>query len=257
MLKGKATVVTGAARGMGREICLKMAGYGASIVALDLDEENAKKTAADIVSMGGKAFGMKVDVANKEMVDAAFAAAVKEFGHVDILSNNVGICIPVLMTEVTEAQWDKSFAINCKGTMLTCQTAAKIMKEQNYGRIIVTASQYCKVDGYANGPYCISRAGVSMMMQVMAIELSGYNVLVNSISPGYTVPPIFSNGVGDRVVRDGRHAKEIADELMGTVPIGCVTKTDEIAELVCFLGSEENSCITGTNVIIAGGNIIY
>jgi len=257
MLRSRVAVVTGAARGMGEQICLKMARYGADIAALDLDGEGAKETAQKVEALGRRAIGLQVDVSNKAQVDKAFAAAVAVFGKVDILSNNAGICVPALMTEVTEAQWDKSFAVNCKGAMLMCQAAAKIMQENNYGRIIVTASQSGKAGEYANGPYCVSKATVGMMMQILTIELAKYNILSNSISPGYTNTELFRNGMADRGTQEGRPAKELIDELMENVPAGRAAEPEEIAELVCFLGSEKNSYISGTDILIAGGNVMY
>ncbi|MCQ5129427.1 SDR family oxidoreductase [Butyricicoccus faecihominis] len=257
MLKDRVAVVTGAARGMGKQICLKMAGYGADIVALDLDEKSAQQTADEVRALGRRAVAMQVDVSSKAQVDAAFAAAVKEFGKVDILSNNAGICIPAQMTEVTEAQWDKSFAVNCKGAMFMCQAAGQIMKKNRYGRIIVTASQSGKAGEFANGPYCVSKATIAMMMQVLTIELSQYGILANSISPGYTDTTLFRNGMADRAVQEGRPAHELIDELMSTVPIRRPAQPEEIAELVCFLASEKNSYVTGTDILIAGGNVMY
>lgn len=257
MLKDRVAVVTGAARGMGKQICLKMAGYGADIVALDLDEKGAQQTADEVRALGRRAVAMQVDVSSKAQVDAAFAAAVKEFGKVDILSNNAGICIPAQMTEVTEAQWDKSFAVNCKGAMFMCQAAGQIMKKNRYGRIIVTASQSGKAGEFANGPYCVSKATIAMMMQVLTIELSQYGILANSISPGYTDTTLFRNGMADRAVQEGRPAHELIDELMSTVPIRRPAQPEEIAELVCFLASEKNSYVTGTDILIAGGNVMY
>ena len=257
MLKNRVAVVTGAARGMGREICLKMAGYGADIVALDLDEKSAQETAREVQRLGRRAIAIQVDVAHKEQVDTAFDAAVKAFGRVDILSNNAGICIPAQMVDVTEAQWEKSFAVNCKGAMFMCQAAAKIMKRNRYGRIIVTASQSGKAGEFANGPYCISKATIAMMMQVLTIELSQYGILANSISPGYTDTTLFRNGMADRAVQEGRPTHELIDELMRTVPIRRPAQPEEIAELVCFLASDKNSYVTGTDILIAGGNIMY
>lgn len=257
MLSNRVAVVTGAARGMGKAICLAMAGYGADIVAVDLDENGAGETAEEVRRLGRRAVAMRVDVSNKAEVDAVFDAAVREFGKVDILSNNAGICIPALMTDVTEAQWDKSFAVNCKGAMFMCQAAAKAMKENKYGRIIVTASQSGKVGEYANGPYCVSKATVSMMMQVLAIELSQYNIIANSVSPGYTDTELFRNGMADRAVQEGRPVHELIDELMSSVPMRRAAKPEEIAELVCYLASEKNSYVTGTDILIAGGNVMY
>lgn len=257
MYEGRVAVVTGAARGMGKEICLKMAGYGAKVAAMDLDLAGAEQTVAEIVAAGGDAIALKVDVSNKAEVDAAFEKVVEKYGKVDVLSNNAGICIPAQMLDCTEAQWDKSFAINCKGVLFMCQAAGKIMKENGYGRIVVVASQSGKAGEFANGPYCTSKATVAMMMQELAIELSQYNILSNSVSPGYTDTMLFRNGMADRAVQEGRPAQELIDELMSTVPIRRPADPKEIAELVCFLGSEKNSYITGTDVLIAGGNVMY
>lgn len=257
MLKGRVAVVTGAARGIGRAICLKMADYGADIAALDLDEAGAAATAEEIQASGRRAIGLKVDVTNQADVSAAFDSVVKEFGKVDILSNNAGICVPAQMLDVTDAQWDRSFAVNCKGVMFVCQAAAKIMKTNGYGRIIVTASYAGKTGEFANGPYCASKAAVSMIMQELTIELAQYGILSNSISPGYTDTAMFRNSISERAVQEGRPAHELIDELMSIIPIRRAAKPEEIAELVCFLSSEKNSYITGTDILITGGKVMY
>lgn len=257
MLKHRVAVVTGSARGMGRAICLAMANYGADIVSLDLDGNGAEKTAEEVRATGRRAVSMKLDVANKADVDAAYVLAMKTFGRVDILSNNAGICIPALMTEVSEAQWDKSFAINCKGAMFMAQGAAKIMQDQNYGRIIVVASQSGKVGEYANGPYCVSKATIAMMVQVLAKELSQFNIIANSVSPGYTNTDLFRNGMADRAKQEGRPVEILIDELMQNVPAGRAAEPEEIAELVCFLASDKNTYLTGTDILISGGNVMH
>lgn len=257
MLMGRVAVVTGAARGIGKAVCLKMADYGADIIALDLDEAGVMATAAEIKVLGRRAIGLKVDVANRADVTAAFDVAVKEFGKVDILSNNAGICIPAQMIDVTDAQWDESFAINCKGVMLMCQAAAKVMMQNGYGRIIVTASQSGKAGEFANGPYCVSKATVSMIVQELTIELAQYGILSNAVSPGYTDTALFRHDMANRAVQEGRPAHELIDELMSTVPIRRAAQPQEIAELICFLGSERNSYITGTDILITGGKVMY
>ncbi|MCD7895345.1 MAG: SDR family oxidoreductase, partial [Planctomycetaceae bacterium] len=184
MLKDRIALITGASRGMGRATCLAMARYGANIVAADIDLAGAEKTAKDVRDLGRKSIAVKLDVSKAVEVDAGFAKAMAEFGRLDIMCNYAGIVIASTFTEITEDQWEKSMAINAKGALLVSQAAARIMKEQKYGRIINTASQSGTQGEFANGPYCISKATIKMMTQIMAIELSPYNILVTAMSTG-------------------------------------------------------------------------
>ena len=254
-LKGKVAVITGASKGIGQTAAIGLAKAGARVVILCRSEP--KGALEGIAAAGEEGCWIATDVTDEVSVNAAFAEILRRFGAVHVVFNNAGICIPAQMTEVTEAQWDKSFAVNCKGAMFMCQAAGQIMKKNRYGRIIVTASQSGKAGEFANGPYCVSKATIAMMMQVLTIELSQYGILANSISPGYTDTTLFRNGMADRAVQEGRPAHELIDELMSTVPIRRPAQPEEIAELVCFLASEKNSYVTGTDILIAGGNVMY
>ncbi len=257
MLQNRIALVTGAARGMGRATCLKMAGYGADIIAADIELAAAEKTAAAVRALGRRAIAVRMDVSDKAEVDAGFKRAVEEFGRLDILCNYAGIVIAQVLTEITEEQWYKSMDVNAKGALLVSQAAARIMIPQKYGRIINTASQSGTQGEYANGPYCISKATIPMLTQILAIELSKYNIICNSMSPGYTNSELFQNGMADRAKQEGTSAKALINDLMKNVPIGRAAEPEEIAELACFLASEKNTYLTGTDLLIAGGNVMH
>ena len=257
LLEDRIAVVTGAACGIGREVCLKAAEYGASIVALDRDPAGAKATADEVNAFGGTALYAECDVSNRVDVNAAFELALDRFGRVDMVSNNACVRITAAMTDVTEEQWDRSFDMNCKGAMFVCQSAAKIMKEQNFGRIVVTASQFGTEDAYENNAYATSMAVLPAMIRGFAAELSRYNVLSNVVSPGYTDTRLFRNGMAERAKREGRPAQEVIAELLRGVPIGRICHPEEVAELICFLGSEKNAYISGTDIQITGGKIMH
>ena len=257
MLKNRIAFVTGAARGMGKSICMKMAGYGADIIAVDIDAAGVEQTAAEVRKLGRQALAFKMDVRNKQEIDDVVAQAVKEFGKIDILCNNAGVVIPTLLMDMTDDNWDKSFDINVKGPLHIVQAVAKNMIANKYGRIINTSSMSGTNAEYANGSYNCSKAAITMMSQVLALELAEYNILVNTVSPGYTNSELFKNGMAARAKEENRPAEELVSELVATVPLKRPAEPDEIAEMIAFLASEKNSFTTGANILITGGKVMH
>ena len=256
MLKNRVAFVTGAARGMGKMFCLTLAQYGADIVAVDIDEEGALKTAEEVKALGRKAIAFKLDVTNKEQVNKAVDEAVKVFGRIDVLCNNAGIVNSSLLVDLDEKTWDKVMTVNAKGVFLVAQAVAKVMIKQKYGRIINMASQAAKVGEYANGAYSASKAAVSMITQVLGLELAEYNILVNCLAPGYIDTELLREALTTRAPKEGMTPEAYTQKLVNTVPMKRLAKPVEIAELVAFLASEKNSYLTGTQLYITGGKLM-
>ena len=183
MLKDKIAIVTGGARGIGRAVAFNMASYGAKIALFDLNEKGLKETAEQINAGGGNAIYCITDVSKKENCEASVQRTVEKFGTVDILANCAGISHAGRLDELAERDWDKVMDINLKGTFFLSQLVSKIMIEKGYGKIVNTASQAAKVGEAGNGVYCISKAGIVMMTQVMALELAEYGINVNAVCP--------------------------------------------------------------------------
>jgi len=194
-LDGKIAVVTGAGRGLGKEIALKLAGEGTAVAVAGLHLENITETAEQIKAAGGRGLAIKVDISKREEVRELFATIRREFNRIDILVNNAGINRDAVLHKMTGEQWDEVIAVNLTGTFYCLQAAALVMREQNYGRIInIASASWLGNFGQAN--YSASKAGVVALTKTAARELAKKKITVNAICPGFidtdmtrTVPP--------------------------------------------------------------------
>jgi 3-oxoacyl-[acyl-carrier protein] reductase len=254
-LSNKVAIVTGGSRGIGKQVALTMASYGAKIVVADIDEACAKETAKEILISGGQAIAVKVDVTNKEKCANAVKKTVQTFGAVDILANCAGINVACRMIDMTDEIWDKINSVNLKGTVNMNQAAARIMVERKYGKIVNISSISGKTPEAMNGAYCASKAGVMMVSQVFAMELAEYGINVNAVCPGPTNTIIMKEVFEQRGPLMGMTPDEFKEEFLKDIPLHRMAEPLEIAELVSFLASDRASYITGQCYTIAGGKI--
>jgi 3-oxoacyl-[acyl-carrier protein] reductase len=240
----KVAIVTGAARGIGAATAQRLASEGASVVVVDISEDACGAVVAAIEEAGGKAVACGADVSQKADCDAMVANAVETFGGLHILVNNAGITRDGFAKKLTEEKWDQVINVNLKGTFLACQSAMLPMMEQNYGRIVNTASiAVLGNPGQAN--YSASKAGIIGLTRTLALELSRNSITVNCVAPGATETPMF-DGVPD----------EIKDKIIGTIPLKRMAKPEETAALHAFLASDEAAFITGQVVFCDGGSSV-
>jgi len=243
-LEGKVAIVTGAGSGIGAATAERLAKDGAAVVVADWNEEAAAKVAAGIEGAGGRAVAQKCDVSKKADAGAAVAKAKETFGGLHILVNNAGITRDGFAKKLDEAKWDEVLAVNLKGTFLMCQAAMLPMIEQNYGRIVNTASiAVLGNPGQAN--YAASKAGVIGLTRTLALELSRNTVTVNCVAPGATDTAMFS-GVPE----------EIRQKIVSTIPLGRMAAPSELAALHAFLVSDDAAFITGQVIFCDGGSSV-
>jgi 3-oxoacyl-(acyl-carrier-protein) reductase len=243
-LKDKTAIVTGAGRGIGKGIALKLAREGASVIVSDIDINNAKEAVAEIEAFGGKAIGVQGNIASREDVERMFKDAVEKFGTVDILVCNAGINRDGMLHKLGQEQWDQVIAVNLTGTFYCVQTAAKLMREKMYGRIInIASASWLGNIGQAN--YAASKAGVVGLTKTAARELAAKNVTANAICPGF-IETDMTRGVPEKVW----------DIMISKIPAGKAGKPEDVANLVAFLASEEASYITGEVINVGGGMIL-
>ena len=242
-LQDKITIITGAGRGIGRVIALRFAQEGARVVIADLDESSAHAVAAEIVAAGGLGLGLKLDVAQPAMVDAAIAETRSRFGRLDVLVNNAGIgsCVPVL--ELTLEEWERNLRVNLTGTFLCAQAAARVMVAQGCGRIINIASISGQRGGVGRAAYGAAKAGVIQLTRVMAVELSARGVGVNAISPG----PV------DTDQSRGTHTPATRRAYLDRIPMKRYGQAEEIAAAAVFLAADESSFVVGHVLNVDGG----
>lgn len=246
---GKVAIITGAARGIGRGIALRLARHGAAIVAVDLPSASGllDELVATIAGSGGRALAVTLDVACKADVDAMVATTLDAFGRVDVLVNNAAIHdYPTPLLTATEEQWDRLFAINVKGVLFVCQAAVPHMQAQGSGSVINIASDSAFDVIPDEGPYGISKIAVVRMASYLARELAGTGVRANSLALGWV-----KTRLTDRFFED----PEAAHAILQGVPARRVADPDEIAGAVLFLASDLSSYVNGHCIVVDGGRI--
>jgi len=250
-LKGKVALITGASRGIGRAIALAFAEAGADVAVSSRNKRppELEKVAEEIRAKGRRSLAISAHVGKREDVQNLVQKTLEEFGRIDILVNNAGTN-PVLssMVDLEEEAFEKVLEVNLRGAFLMSKAVAKQMIKQGGGRIINISSisgLRARADG--TGAYCISKAAMNMMTQVMARELAGHNILVNAIAPG-SIKTEFSRVNWTDPERRAQRIREIELRRFG--------EPEEVAGLALFLASEASSFVTGEIIRVDGGQTI-
>lgn len=245
-LTGKVAVVTGASRGIGREIAIKLAEAGANIFFnYNGSPDAAKETAAKITEIGVEVEAMKANIADSEEVTALFKHAVERFGRIDILVNNAGITRDNLLMRMKENEWDDVIATNLKGTFLTTKAVSRTMMKQRYGKIINIASVVGLIGNAGQANYVASKAGVIGLTKTSARELAARGINVNAVAPGF-----ITTEMTDEL---DEQTKEM---MLSQIPLGKYGTTDDVANAVLFLASDASAYITGQTIAIDGGMVM-
>ncbi|MFC1907468.1 SDR family NAD(P)-dependent oxidoreductase [Chloroflexota bacterium] len=247
-LDKKVAVITGSARGIGKQIALTFASEGANIVVSDVRTEEMEATAKEIKDLGRKVINVKADVSKKEEVKKLIDTTIDNFNKVDILVNNAGITRQASLLEMTEDEWDDVLDVNLKGVFLCTQAAAKYMIEKKYGKIISIAS----VDGLGGtklraANYAASKAGVIQLTKSYARELGTYGININAIAPGLVVTDFISTG------RTPKQVEQLLEERRKLALLGRLGFPQDIANVALFLASDDSSYITGQVIVSDGG----
>ncbi len=243
MLEGKIALVTGGGRGIGREIALTLAGYGADVaVNYSGSKEKAEETAELIRAMGRRAAVLQADVSNKADCVRLFRETAEALGPADILVNNAGITRDNLAVRMSEAEFAQVIDTNLKGAFFCMQLAGKTMMKKRYGRI-VSLSSISGIRGNAGQiNYCAAKAGIVGMTKCLAKELASRGVTVNAVAPGY-IDTDMTAVLPEKV-------KEAA---LAQIPLGRMGTPRDIAETVAFLASDRAAYITGQVIQVDGG----
>ena len=245
-LDGKKGFVTGAARGIGKCTATAFAVAGADVAIVDLDIEEAKKTAKELAEKTGrKVIAIQTDCTDKEQVDAMVKQVVEEFGGLDFCHNNAGICINAPAEEMTYEQWLKVMNINLNGIFLTDIAAGKYMLENGGGSIINTASMSAHIVNVPQ-PQCAynaSKAGVIQLTKSLAIEWAKRGVRVNSISPGY---------IGTELTLNSPTLIPLIEKWNEMAPMGRMGKPEELEAICVYLAGDASSFTTGSDIVVDG-----
>lgn len=241
-LSGKAAVVTGSARGIGKAIAHKLASLGADIVISDINAEQASAAAAELASQTGrKVIAQAGDISKQEDAEALVDACVKTFGHIDILVNNAGITKDTLFMRMKKEQWDAVIAVNLTGTYLCAQAAFKQMMKQRSGAI-VNISSIAKDGNMGQANYSASKAGVVGFTKTVALEGAPRGIRCNAIAPGF-----IKTDMTDAI------PEAIRNRMVKMIPLQRAGLPEDIANGVAFLASDMASFVTGHVLDINGG----
>jgi NAD(P)-dependent dehydrogenase (short-subunit alcohol dehydrogenase family) len=246
-LTGRAALVTGARRGIGRAIALALAGAGARLAVSDavVEDKLLEKVAGEIRGAGGEAFSLRLDIARKRQVERGIEKVAARFGGIDILVNCAGVWIPgETLVDCRRENWDKVIDTNLRGTWFCCQVAGRIMIAQKRGTIINLSSQVGLNPGVGGGAYSISKAAIIMLTRQLALELAPYNIRVNAIAPG-VVRTDFNKALWQEPKRE--------QAIAAGIPLGRLATAEDIARTALFLASDESAYITGDVIKVDGG----
>ncbi|MDY0234940.1 MAG: 3-oxoacyl-[acyl-carrier-protein] reductase [Gudongella sp.] len=239
----KIALITGASRGIGKEIALALAKEGYDIaLSYNSNKEMAELVRSEIEVLGSKAIAIKADVSSKEEVDNMIKLIADELGTVDILVNNAGITKDNLLIRMSEEDWDDVITVNLKSAFLTTKAVARSMMKKRYGKIINLSSVVGIMGNAGQANYSASKAGLIGFTKSIAKELAGRGIRVNAIAPGF-VSTDMTNALSD----------EVRENMIKEIPLGYFASPKEISDLVVFLASEKSDYITGQVIEIDGG----
>lgn len=253
-LKGQVSLVTGAGRGIGRQVCLTLANAGSDVVCLDVDYKAAKGTASIVKRAGRKGIALKADVSNEEDMERISELISKKFGNLHILVNNAGITGTVVtflkpdlagFEKIDVEEWDRIMNVNLKGTFLITKTLVQFMKKQNYGRIVNISSRLGKTGGELidGAHYAASKAAIINFTKTVAKELAPYRITVNAVAPSMVEGTAMTDWLDERLKK----------EFIKSIPVGRLCTVNDVAYAVLFLCSREAEFITGHTLDVNGG----
>lgn len=242
---GKTALVTGAARGIGQAIALKLAEEGADLALADVQTDWLSETAAKAEALGRKVTCHAMDVSKSEQVQAAVDQAVAAHGHIDVLVNNAGITKDTLLVRMSDDDWDVVLDINLKGTFLTTRAVSKYMMKQRSGSIVNVASIIGLIGNAGQCNYSASKAGVIALTKSTAKELAARNIRVNAVAPGFI-----------RTKMTEKLSEDVQKKMLSAIPLGRFGEPEDVANLVSFLAGSRSAYVNGQVVTVCGGMVM-
>ena len=244
-LTDKVAIVTGASRGIGEAIAKQFSSCGAKIILIARNSDQLVAVKETIISNGGIAESMSGDVSNLNSISEIVTNTIDKWGQIDILVNNAGIARDNIIMRMKEDEWDSVMNINLKGCFNGIKSVARPMIKNKAGRIINITSVIGQIGNAGQSNYAASKAGIMGLTKSMAKELGSRNITVNAVAPGYITTDM-TNELND----------EVKEQLKSSIPLGRLGTPDDVANLVCFLASDEAGYITGQTFNVDGGMVM-
>ena len=244
-LTDKVAIVTGASRGIGEVIAKQLSSCGAKIILIARNSDQLVAVKETIISNGGIAESIAGDVSNLNSISEIVTNTIDKWGRIDILVNNAGIARDNIIMRMKEDEWDSVMNINLKGCFNGIKSVARPMIKNKAGRIINITSVIGQIGNAGQSNYAASKAGIMGLTKSMAKELGSRNITVNAVAPGYITTDM-TNELND----------EVKEQMKSSIPLGRLGTPDDVANLVCFLASDEAGYITGQTFNVDGGMVM-
>lgn len=247
-LEGRVAFVTGAGRGIGAATVLRMAEEGARVVLADIDTQGCQQVLAELDRLGAEGLVVSCNVTDSAAVQAAVDQTVSHFGRLDILVNNAGVLRDNLLFKMSEDDWDIVMNVHLKGAFLCSRAAQAPMVKQNYGRII-SLSSTSALGNRGQTNYSAAKAGLQGLTRTLAIELGKFGITANAVAPGF----IDTEMTRSSARRQGLDPQQAIADASKSIPVGRVGQPRDVANVICFLASDEASFVNGQIIYVSGG----
>ena len=249
-LKGKVALITGGTSGIGSATAIRFAAEGAAVAITGRNTERGEQVVRDIIANDGEALFIESDVRSAADCRRAVDQTLERFGKIDVLFNNAGVFHPKSIPDLTEEEWDETIDSSLKGAFLMSKYVLPSMIERGSGSIIHTSSGWGILGGYKAAAYCAAKGGLIVMAKAMAIDHGPDGIRVNCVCPGDVLTPMLADDAAKRGMSWDDYEVVAAER-----PLGRIGTTEDIANAVLYLASDESSFVTGDALVVDGGGV--